>query len=164
VRWNGVLAAIALEQLSMLPAWVEQRRRVGDRLLDIIGDYPLRPHPTPAGAAPSYWWFAFHLDPARCDYPPAAFAAAMTAEGVPCRVGPQPNVLQWELFRKLNRNPQAFRHYRPGPALKPGAFDPRRFPETAHSRRTVLAITVDQHVTIEDTEDVRRVFDKLFEE
>ncbi len=162
VRWNAVLAAVALEQIRMLPAWVEQRRRVGDRLLDIIRDYPLLPHPMPAKAAPSYWWFAFRLDQGRCQWSPEAFAKALIAEGLPCRRGPQPNTLQWELFRKLHRDPRSFRNYRPGPGLRKGAFDLRRFPETARSRRTVLTIPVNQHITLEDTDDVRRVFDKVF--
>lgn len=164
VRWNGVLAAIAGEQLKMLPDWVRQRRLVGDRLLEITRDYPLLAHPVPAGGEPSYWWFAFRLDPARCRLDPGEFAAAASAEGLPCRVGPQPNVLRWELFRKLHRDPGCFRNYRPGAALGKGAFDARRFPETARSRRTVLAIPVSQHVTLEDTGDVRRVFGKLFRE
>ena len=38
VRWNALAAKVALEQLKMLPAWVEQLGRVGDRLRDIIVD------------------------------------------------------------------------------------------------------------------------------
>ncbi len=162
VRWNALAATVALEQLKMLPAWVERRGRVGDRLLDIIRDYPLLPHPTPKGAAPSYWWFAFRIDRERCRWSPQTFAKAVRAEGLPCGLGPQANTLHWNLFRKLHRDPRAFRNYRPGPGLRKGAYDPQRFPETARTCRSLLTIPVNQHVTLDDTEDVRRVFDKIF--
>ncbi len=161
-RMSEINAALGVEQLRRLPGWVERRRRAGARMDRILSRFPLRPHWRPEGARPSYWWCAFSLDRRRVSVKPRQFARALAAEGVPCRCGLQPYLPGWRLFRRLNRNPDCFRAYKPG-NLRRGAYPVNLCPQARRMAANMLAVPVNQHTGKSEIRDLERALEKIFE-
>jgi hypothetical protein len=130
---------------------------------EVLSGFPLRPHWRPGNAHPSYWWCAFSLDRRRVSARPAEFARALTAEGVPCRCGIQPYLPGWRLFRRLNRNPNAFRAYSPG-TLRRGACPVDVCPRARKMEASMLAVPVNHHTGKSEIRDLERVLEKVFEQ
>ncbi len=161
VRMSDLNAAVAREQLKRLPGWIAQRRKLGEWLDKAATDLPgVEPLAMPKRSAGSYWWWGFAIDTAVSRCHAAKFAQAMRDEGIPCRHGPQRYLPDWEVFRKLNQDPKAFRTYRPV-GLRRGAYDPERCPVAHSSEAWALAVPITQHTTMADARDVRRALERV---
>jgi dTDP-4-amino-4,6-dideoxygalactose transaminase len=161
-RMSEVNAALGIEQLKRLPGWVERRHRAGARMDAVLSRFPLRPHWRPEQGYASYWWCAFSLHRRRVSAEPAEFARALSAEGVPCRYEIQPYLPGWRLFRRLNRDPRAFRTYSPG-TLRKGAYPVNVCPQARRMARAMLAVTVNQHTGELEIRDLETALEKMFE-
>ncbi len=161
VRMSAIVAALGSVQLKSLPGWIARRRKAGEQMEEVISRFPLEPHYRPANARCSYWWFAMYLDRGKSDIPVEEFLAAMQAEGVPCYNGGQPLVPGWEVFRKLNENPECFPTYRPGNLAK-GMYSLDKWPQAQLARENIIIIPVDQHTGQGEIRDFERALDKIF--
>ena len=161
VRMSDLNAAVAHVQLRRLPGWVARRRKLGQWLDAAAADVPgVGPYVMPKGSEGSYWWWGFVIEPDRFRGGADGFAEAMRAEGIPCHAGPQRYLPDWELFRRLNADPKAFRTYRPV-GLKRGAYAPERCPVARSSPSWALSVPITQHNTMADARDVRAALRKV---
>ncbi len=161
VRLSDVNAALALCQLKRLPKWTERRQAFGEALLEGIEGVPgLWAHPQPGGSAPNYWWTMFGVDQEALGVDAAAFSEMVRAEGIPAGAGREPNVLKWEIFRRLNRDPKAFRSYRPG-RLKKGAFSLDSVPNARTFGRRIVTVRMSQHNTVGEARAAARAVRKV---
>jgi hypothetical protein len=90
------------------------------------------------------------------------FCERLRAEGIsasPCR---EPNVLEWALLRKLDKDPDAFRSYRPG-RLKKGAYGLDTVPNANTARERVVLISMSQHNTVGEARAAARAVRKVAE-
>ena len=88
------------------------------------------------------------------------FVRTLQAEGIPCRYGPQPFLPSWTVFRKLNRNPDAFPHYRPG-RLKKGAYSMKICPRARWTCTHIITLPLDQHTGESELRDLEKALDKI---
>ncbi len=161
VRMSDLNAAVANVQLKGLPKWIAQRRKLGQWLDAAAAEIPgVDPYTMPRGANGSYWWWGFTIDRMRLRGEANDFAQAMRREGIPCTPGPQRYLPDWELFGKLNVNPNAFRTYRPV-GLKRGAYRADACPVARSSPTWALAVPISQHNTMADAHDVRSALHKV---
>lgn len=160
VRMSEIAAAIGIEQVTKLPDWVNKRNIAGEKIKEIIQQYPLQAHWEPAGLFASYWWFAFYLDSDRCEMSSSEFILALQAEGIPCTLGPQPFIPSWEIFRKLNENPDVFPNYRPD-RLKAGSFNLDFWPQAQWTTKHMIAIPVNQHTGDSELSDLKTALSKI---
>ncbi len=147
VRLSDVNAALARVQLRRLPRWTAQRQAFGLAFLEGIAGVPgIKAQPQPRGALPSFWWALFGVDQRVLGVDAGRFCALLKAEGIPCAAGPQRYVPAWEVFRTLNRNPSAFRAYRPG-RLKKGFYPLEVAPNAQSAAERLAAVSMTQHNT-----------------
>ena len=147
VRLSDVNAALALAQLKRVPKWIQQRQAFGESFEAGIQGIPgVVPHPQPKGAKPSYWWAMFVVAPDVLGLNAQEFCKMVAAEGIPASATPQRYVVEWEVFRTLHDNPNAFNSYRPG-RLKKRSFPLEACPNAQTYDRAVCAIRVTQHNT-----------------
>jgi len=143
-RMSEIQAAICREQLKRLPGMVARRHAVGEALQQglagIPGLYPVR---APASSCSSYWFFPFWMRGDRLRVSASEFAEALRAEGLPVWVGPQPSVLEWEIFVRLNECPSSFRTYRPV-GLRRGAYRPDAYPNAARLATEAFRLSMDE--------------------
>lgn len=160
-RMSEVNAALGVEQLKNLPSWIEHRIEMGQAAESVLSEYPTVPHPLPKKAVSSYWWVAFSLARPDMDISASEFAAALSAEGIPCRNQTQPYLPGWPLFRKLNRDPNAFHTYCPG-GLPKGAYPIAGWPQARRESEEIMAIPINRHTTKNDISDLNHALDKVF--
>ena len=161
VRMSELNAVVGIEQARKLPGWIRARHQMGKRLEALIRQFPLRPHGYPDGMKCSYWWFSCYLDKRRTDIPVQDFIEALRAEGIWCGNKIQPIVPGWEIFRKLNRNPNCFRTYRPL-NLRKGMYGLDKWPEAAWAFENIIRIPMNQHTGESELRDLKRALEKIF--
>ncbi len=161
VRLSDVNAALALAQLKRLPKWTERRQAFGEAFCEGIAGVPgVWLHPQPRGAKPNYWWTMFGVEKEALGVDAAAFSEMVRAEGIPASAGSEPNVLAWEVFRRLDRDPKAFRSYRPG-RLKKGAFSADVAPNARTFRERIVTVRMSQHNTVGEARAAARAVRKV---
>jgi len=161
VRMSDITAAIAIEQLRKLPGWIRRRQAAGLEIECVLSRYPLKSCRRPKEARCSYWWCAFFLDEEERRISAEEFVKMMNAEGIPCWRGGQRLITEWEIFKKLNDNPNYFRNYRPG-ALRKGAYRLDRWPEAKWAVENIIVIPVNQHTGKSEIRDLDRALKKIF--
>ena len=161
VRMSEINAAVACEQLKMLPGWIKQRHRAGSLIDKTLMQFPLIPHWRPTGAYCSYWWAAFSIDSSRTNMTAKNFVKTLNAEGVPCFGKPQSFVPNWKIFRALNDDPKCFATYRPG-TLKAGKYPASLCPVAQRALDNVIGIPVNQHTGDSEVRDLGRALEKIF--
>lgn len=161
VRLSDVNAALASVQLRRVPGWIARRQAFGEAFVAGIEGVPgIKHHPQPKGAKPSYWWTLFAVDREVLGVDAGAFCRMLSAEGIPASAGPQRYVVEWEVFRKLHENPNAFRSYRPG-RLKKRAFPLEACPNARTSGERVGAVRITQHNTAGEARAAARAVRKV---
>ena len=161
VRLSDVNAALARVQLRRLPKWTAQRQAFGRVFCEGIAGVPgIKPQPQPKGALPSFWWALFVVDPLVLGVGAGRFCELLRAEGIPASAGPQRYVPGWEVFRTLNRHPQAFRAYCPG-RLKKGFYPLDVAPNAMHSGERLAVINITQHNTVGEARAAARAVRKV---
>jgi len=161
VRLNEINAALASVQLKHLPKWIEKRRRFAEAFHEgLKGVSGIRPEPQPKGASPSYWWTSFVVDAERLGVDAFRFCEMLNAEGIPSRAKLQNYVPGWEVFRKLNEDPDVFPSYRPGRLRK--GFYPLDIAPIAHGADARLgAVSMTQHNTVGEAKAAARAVRKI---
>ena len=85
-RMTELEAAIGRVQLRKLPRIVARRRRIVARLRELLAPVPAVVFPPLVARSSASWWFIrLRIDPAHLRVDHDRFAAALAAEGVPCR-------------------------------------------------------------------------------
>lgn len=161
VRMSDIAATIAREQLKQLPAWIKSRRAAGEAAEKIVSRYPCKVHARPPGARCAYWFLIFRLDERRTSLQRAEFAKLLQAEGIPCWQRGNEIVPEWEVFRRLNRNPKAFASYQPG-ALRKGQYRRGQWPEAKRSLARFLTLPINQYTGTSELRDLDRALEKIF--
>jgi len=161
VRLSDVNAALALTQLRRLPGWIARRQAFGEAFCEGIAGIPgVRPYPQPEGTKPSFWSTKFVVDPSVLGVDAGAFCSMVKAEGIPAAAESQRCVLEWEVFRRLNEDPQAFRSYCPG-RLERGAYPLGAAPNARTSGTRVGSIRMTQHNTVAEARAAARAVRKV---
>ncbi len=87
-RMTELQAAVARAQLRKLDRIVAARVRAAERITaGIRGLTGVSPPAEREWATPSYWFYSLRVQPERLTVPPAEFARALSAEGVPAGAG-----------------------------------------------------------------------------
>ena len=160
VRLSDVNAALASVQLKRLPGWIARRQAFGQAFCEGIEDVPgLKPHPQPRRTLPSFWWAVCVVDKAVLGVDAAAFCEMLGAEGIPASV-PIRYVLEWEMFRRLDQDPNAFQSYRPG-RLKKGSFPLDTAPNARTATERIVAIQMSQYNTVGEARAAARAVRKV---
>jgi dTDP-4-amino-4,6-dideoxygalactose transaminase len=145
VRLNEVNATLAAVQLKHLPGWIARRQAFGEALAQGIAGVPgVAPMPQPRGARPSYWWVSFTVEQQVLGVDAVEFCRMLSAEGIPAGANLQQYVPGWEVFRRLDQDPQAFASYRPGRLAK-GSFPLDAAPVAMWAGRRIGGVRVSQH-------------------
>lgn len=161
VRLSDVNAALALAQLKRLPGWIAKRQAFGQAFVEGIADIPgIKPHPQPAGAMPSFWWTMFSVDKDVLGADAGRLCEMVRAEGIPASAGPEPYVPGWEVFRRLNKDPEAFRSYCPG-RLEKGAYPMDVAPNALAQKARVAMVRMSQHNTAGEARAAARAVRKV---
>ena len=161
VRMGEVNAALALTQLRRLPGWVVRRQAFGEAFQQGIRAIPgITLNPQPKGAKPSFWWTMFVVDADILGIDAGGFCEMVRDEGIPAAAGPQQYLPAWEVFRRLNEDPNAFRTYRPG-RLKKGAFPLEAAPNARTAAKRVGAVRITQHNTVGEARAAARAVRKV---
>lgn len=103
-RMSEPQAAVAAAQVTRLPEIIARRVRVGERLTEGLAGVPRLCLPeVRSGDVHSYWFYLFRLETGRFRVDRAAFAQALSAEGVAAEAGyiPQP-VYRYAVFQNHN--------------------------------------------------------------
>lgn len=161
VRMSEINAALAYQQLKMLPTWIRRRNRAGRLIDQTLNRFPLIAHPRPAEAYCTYWWLLFSLDSAETDMTVKEFVSLLNAEGVPCMSKPQDLLPDWEIFRALNDDPKCFPTYKPG-TLRSGRYTADICPVARRTADNMMAIPVNQYTGSSELSRLNRAFDKIF--
>ena len=161
VRLNEVNATLAAVQLKHLPKWIARRQKFGETFIAEIADVPgIVPTWQPKGAKPSYWWASFTVDQERLGVDAVRFCEMLSAEGIPAGARLQQYVPGWEVFRKLNDDPDAFSSYRPG-RLKKGFYPLDIAPIAAGSGTCIGGVRMTQHNTVSEAKAAARAVRKI---
>ena len=161
VRLSDVNAALALVQLERLPGWTRQRQAFGLAFNKAIEGIPgVKPQPLPQGAVPSFWWTLFVVDRAILGVSATQFCEMLRREGIPARANPQRYVPAWEVFRRLNEDPDVFRTYRPG-RLRRGSYPLNAAPNAMTAGERVASIQTSQHNTLSEARAAAQVVRKV---
>jgi perosamine synthetase len=87
-RMTELQAAVARAQLRKLDGLVAARVRAAERITaGIEGLTGVSPPARREWGSPSYWFYSLRVQPERLKVPPAEFARALSAEGVPAGAG-----------------------------------------------------------------------------
>ncbi len=161
VRLSDVNAALASVQLKRLPKWIAKRQAFGRAFEEGIEGLPgIKPHPQPKGAAPSYWWAVFCVDSDVLGVDSAGLCEMVAAEGIPAVARADNYVLGWEVFRKLDADPEVFAAYRPG-RLEKGAYPQDLCPIARASHTRMGTIQMTQHNTVTEARAAARALRKV---
>jgi dTDP-4-amino-4,6-dideoxygalactose transaminase len=161
VRLSDVNAALARVQLRRLPKWTAQRQAFGLAFYEGIAGVPgIKPQPQPKGALPSFWWALFAVDPKLLGVDAGRLCEMVKKEGIPCAAGQQRYVPGWEVFRALDRNPHAFRSYRPG-RLKKGFYPLDVAPDAQSAAERLGFVSMTQHNTPAEARAAARALRKV---
>jgi perosamine synthetase len=144
-RMSELQGAVANAQLAKLVDHVDVRRaraaELTKALADLAGIFPLA---SPAGANPSFWKYALHLDPAIYPDGPDTFAAALAME----RIASAPRYIRKPAFmcevfaRQRTFGQSGF----PFSIARPEAldYDPARYPGTMSGLASVLVLSINE--------------------
>jgi len=161
VRLNEVNATLAAAQLKRLPRWIARRQAFGQAFEAGIAGVPgIEPMRQPRAARPSYWWASFVVDKEVLGADAVEFCQMLSAEGIPSGANLQRYVPGWEVFRRLNDDPQAFRSYRPG-RLKKGAYPLDVAPNAMVSGERIGGVRMTQHNTVGEAKAAARAVRKI---
>lgn len=161
VRLSDVNAALALVQLKRLPKWTKQRQAFGLTFYEGIKGIPgIKPQPLPDGAVPSFWWALFVVDKSVLGVDAGEFCEIVRKEGIPAYADPQRYVPGWEVFRRLDKDPNAFRAYRPG-RLKKGFYPLEAAPNAMTAAERMAFIQMSQHNTVSEARAAARAVRKV---
>ena len=161
VRLNEVNATLASVQLKQLPKWIARRQAFGGAFAEGIAGVPgIAPLRQPKGAKPSYWWASFFVDREVLGVDAAKFCQMLSAEGIPAGANLQRYVPGWEVFRRLNEDPKAFRSYCPG-RLKKGAYPLQVAPNAMVSGERIGGVRMTQHNTVGEAKAAVRAVGKI---
>jgi perosamine synthetase len=161
-RLSDINAALALVQLRHLPRWIGRHQAFGDAMGAGIQGVPgVKPLPQPKGARPTYWmWTAFCVDKDVLGVDASQFCTMLGAEGIPASADHQRNILEWELFRRLNADPNAFSSYRPG-RLGRGAYPLDDCPYARTASLRIGAVHMSRHNTVSEARAAARAIRKV---
>ena len=161
VRLSDVNATLASVQAKRLPGWIARRQAFGLAFIEGIQGIPgVCPQPQPRGTLPSFWWALFVVDAEALGVDAGAFCDMVRAEGILASAGPQRYILEWEIFRRLDADPDAFNSYRPG-RLEKGAFPLDTAPNARTAGTRVAAIRLTQHNTVGEARAAARAVRKV---
>jgi dTDP-4-amino-4,6-dideoxygalactose transaminase len=161
VRLSDVNAALASQQLKKLPRWVARRQAFGQAFEEGVAEVPgIRPSPRPRRAKLSYWWVSFTVDDDVLGVDASEFCRMLTAEGIPAGGRLQAYVLEWEVFRRLHEEPDAFASYRPQ-RLKKGSYPLDTAPSARRSRERIGGVHMSQHNTVSEARTAARAVRKI---
>lgn len=160
LRMSAVHAEIGICQLKRLPEIIRRHRAAGHGFEKALRGFPLLAQPYPKNVQCSYWWFSFYLDTSKTALTTQEFVKRLNAEGIPCYVGISRSLLDWELFKTLDRNPDAFNSYRPG-RLARGSFS-CKLPNAQWAQANLMRLPVGRYTGAEEARDFRRALAKIF--
>ncbi len=145
VRLSDVNAALASQQLKRLPGWVKKRQAFGQAFEEGIEGVPgIRRTPRPPRARLSYWWVSFSVNEELLGVDATEFCRILAAEGIPAGARLQQYVLEWEVFRRLHDDPDAFGTYRPQRLAK-GSFPLDGTPAARGRAASIGGVQMTQH-------------------
>jgi len=161
VRLNEINAALASVQFKHLPGWIEKRRRFAAAFHEGIANVRgISPEPQPKGANPSYWWVSFVVDAEILGVDAPRFCQMLEAEGIPSGAQLQNYMPGWEVFRKLNEDPDIFPTYRPGRLAK-GMYAEDIAPVAQRAGARLGAVSITQHNTVAEARAAAKAVDKI---
>jgi hypothetical protein len=105
----------------------------------------IKPQPQPRGTA-QFLVGALVVDAKVLRVDAGRFSEKLKQEGIPCAAGPHRYVPGWEVYRTLDRNPNAFRSYRPG-RLRKGFYPLEVAPNAQSSAERLAVVSMTQHNT-----------------
>ena len=161
VRLSDMAATVALEQLKKLPSWMKKRQAAGRTAEAILSRYPFVLHARPTGARCSYWYCLLRLDEQRTRLTTNEFLKMVQAEGIPCWQRGSEILPDWEIFRRLNRNPRAFAQYRPL-TLRKGQYRAGQWPQARQNTRRFMTLPINQYTGASELRDLERALEKVF--
>ncbi|MHB0857816.1 MAG: DegT/DnrJ/EryC1/StrS family aminotransferase [Anaerolineae bacterium] len=162
-RMTELQGAVGRAQFAKLPAIVARRRRsaaaLTERLTEIPGLCP--PYVTPGGD-PAWWMYAFTLDPAILPTPPAEFAAAIQAEGLPFSLGYLPNLLfEYEVIRDRKTFGRSGIPWTL-PQARPGiAYRREEYPGALAVLAQTFVMSWNEGLSLEDVDDIAGALAKV---
>ncbi|MBV8374074.1 MAG: DegT/DnrJ/EryC1/StrS family aminotransferase [Candidatus Eremiobacteraeota bacterium] len=147
-RMSELAGAVALAQLDKLADHVAVRRSRAAELSEALdGLAGIRPLASPAGANPSYWKYALHIDSSMYPDGPRVLAAALAREHVPSA----PRYIQKPAFmcEVFARRRTFGRSEFPFSVARPQAvnYDPARYPGTMSGLASVLVLPLNERYT-----------------
>jgi dTDP-4-amino-4,6-dideoxygalactose transaminase len=100
-RMTELQGAVGLAQLDKLKWICGKRGEYGKKITEgIRGLKGVYPHEVAAGDVSSFWFYMLRVDPSEAGADNGAFAAAMTAEGVPAQQGYIPTcIYEYDMFK-----------------------------------------------------------------
>jgi dTDP-4-amino-4,6-dideoxygalactose transaminase len=156
-RLTELQGAVALGQLSKLPAGVARRRAVAARLDEALAGVPgLTLAPARDDHEHAYWRYVVHIDPEVVPGGPVAVAAELRPFGIAAA----PRYISKPAFRCgvfADRNTMGDSHW-PFSLARPDALDysAERFPGTFAFLDSVLVLALNERYTAKHTEYVAR--------
>lgn len=160
-RLSTLTAAVCLEQLKKLTRICTRRHQLGTRLDRLLARIPgVAPRPLQTGDYATYWYYVLHIDPVALGVDVNAFAAALTAEGVPAAPAATPSVLRWPVFAAHPLDPHACGSHCP---LYKGRvdYDPANYPGLLAAGRTAVRLGFSEFYTARDMDDIARAITKV---
>jgi perosamine synthetase len=162
-RMNEITGAVALAQARKLKGIVRHRRKIArflyDKLQDMDGITLTKILPN---CHSSWWIFSFYVDKKKIKIPPADFAKALGAEGIPAGCGYIPMPL-FEYPAIKDRKTFGSSHLPwsiPG-ARKNIAYDRKDFPGTMKALTELIVFSWCEGIMKNDALDVCRAIKKL---
>ena len=161
-RMTELQGAVAIAQLNRLDEICRKRTAYGDALTAGIADLPgiLTPRVLD-GCRSTYWFYMLRLDERAAKASRNDFAAALKAEGVPCKAGYIPTcVYEYDLFQNLQAHPGSHWPFdvqgRSAPQYGKGLC-----PVAEEILRTAIAIPVNEFYTTQDLQETIGAFRKV---
>ncbi|WP_054949759.1 DegT/DnrJ/EryC1/StrS family aminotransferase [Numidum massiliense] len=158
-RMTELQGAVGIAQLKKLPAICEKRRRYGDRITASISGLPgIFPHEVTAGGKCSYWFYMFRIEEQELTCARDTFAAALSAEGIPCSPGYIPHaVYEHGLFRQR----QAYENSHFPFDLSDVRYETGLCPHAEAILRTAINMPVSEFYSERDVEDIIEAIRKV---
>jgi dTDP-4-amino-4,6-dideoxygalactose transaminase len=160
-RLNTLVAGVCLEQLKKLK-WICDRRRASgsflDRELSRIEGISVRP--VRRGDRATYWYYVFHIDPARLGCTCEEFCRTLSAEGI----GGAPfvqNVMDWPLFKEHRISAHACADSCPLYRGKRPDYDLAHYPGCLEIKRRSVRLTLTEFYTRDDLRAIVRGVKKV---
>jgi len=164
-RMTELQGAVLLAQLDRLPEIVARRQALGERLRLLLSDVPgITPPGRIEGSEHSYWSFPILVDENILSVTPAAFAEALSAEGVPLG-GSWPGKPLY-LFEALQEQITYGKSHFPfdsSYAGRPTRYEPGLCPQAEQVQAMLRTIPINERYDEKDIDDIGRAVHKVAE-